>query len=234
MSIKKIGLLLLTSILIISLTACDFHIKSQREVEKYLEERYGQEFTVLSSASVTDDYDSDVWRAKVYTVSPKDDPDTCFYVFNIVEGESFGVPGFRNLMKDTYTSDTIGAIFEELAEGTNLEYELNYTSPVKSSTEYHSGLRITIDPVSPENLTEVCELLSQTFTDTLVKIPGAETLMITTITIIIHYREQDWPEEDFCSIWISPFSEYHQDQGWVPIDTDADAIREYILSEVSR
>ena len=38
------------------LTSCDFRLKSEREVEKYLEKQYGQEFTVLSSESVTDDY----------------------------------------------------------------------------------------------------------------------------------------------------------------------------------
>ena len=45
------------------LTSCDFRLKSEREVEKYLEKQYGQEFTVLSSESVTDDYyNDDVWR----------------------------------------------------------------------------------------------------------------------------------------------------------------------------
>ena len=38
------------------LTSCDFRLKSEREVEKYLEKQYGQEFTVLSSESVISVY----------------------------------------------------------------------------------------------------------------------------------------------------------------------------------
>lgn len=61
------------------LTSCNFRLKSEREVEKYLEKQYGQEFMVLSSESVTDDYyNDDVWRVMAYTVSPKDDPETQF------------------------------------------------------------------------------------------------------------------------------------------------------------
>ena len=95
------------------LTSCNFRLKSEREVEKYLEKQYGQEFMVLSSESVTDDYyNDDVWRVMAYTVSPKDDPETQFFVFNTVEGESFGVPGFRNGLQDTYSLDIFGRAFE--------------------------------------------------------------------------------------------------------------------------
>ena len=66
----------LICVMVLLLTSCDFHIMSNREVEEQLEKRYGQKFTVLSSASVTDDYfDNDVYRVKLYIVSPKDDPD---------------------------------------------------------------------------------------------------------------------------------------------------------------
>ena len=52
--------------LALPLTSCDFRLKSEREVEKYLEKQYGQEFTVFSSESVTDDYyNDDVWSAPV-------------------------------------------------------------------------------------------------------------------------------------------------------------------------
>lgn len=218
------------------LTSCDFHIMSKREVEKYLEEQYNREFMVLSSESVTDDYfDDDVWRVKAYTVSPKDDPDTCFYAYNIVEGESFGVPGFRNSLHDTYAGDIMGAAFAEHAEDTELEYELDYTYPVKSSSEYHSYLWITFDPVFPEDLTEICELLSQTFSDTLEKVPEAKEQHVST-NIRIRYREHDWPDEKYCLIWIRPFAQYEWNEETgkselIPFDTDADAIREYILDE---
>ena len=220
------------------LTSCDFHIMSKREVEEYLEKRYGKEFTVLSSESVTDDYyDNDVWRVKAYIVSPKDDPDTCFYAYNIVEGESFGVPGFRNSLHDTYIGDIIGAAFLEQAADTELEYKLDYTYPVKSSSEYHSYLWISFDPVFPEDLTEICELLSRTFADTLEKIPGAQDERAST-RIRIWYREHDWPDEKYCFIWIEPFAQYEWNKEtkkseWISIDLDADAIREYILDKVS-
>ena len=49
--------------LAVLLTSCDFRLMSKREVKEYLERQYGQEFTVLSSESVTDDYyNDDVWR----------------------------------------------------------------------------------------------------------------------------------------------------------------------------
>ncbi|MDE7308333.1 MAG: hypothetical protein K2N61_06650 [Lachnospiraceae bacterium] len=218
-------------------TSCDFHIMSKREVEEYLKKRYSREFTVLSSESVTDDYyDDDVWRVKAYIVSPKDDPDTCFYAYNIVEGESFGVPGFRNSLHDTYAGDIIGAAFLEQAADTELEYKLDYTYPVKSSSEYHSYLWITFDPVFPEDLKEICEMLSRTFTDTLEKIPEAQDNHAST-SIRIWYREHDWSDEKFCSIWIQPFAQYEWNEETgknelIPFDTDADAIREYILDEV--
>ena len=50
----------LICVLAILFTSCDFRLKSKREVEKYLEKQYGQEFTVLSSESVTDDYYNDI------------------------------------------------------------------------------------------------------------------------------------------------------------------------------
>ena len=88
----------LVCILALLLTSCDFHIMSKREVEKYLEKRYNKEFTVLSSESVTDGYyDNNVWRVKAYIVSPKDDPDTCFYAYNIVEGGKLWSPRFSEL-----------------------------------------------------------------------------------------------------------------------------------------
>ncbi len=229
----------LVCVLALLLTSCDFRLMSKQEVEKYLEKRYGREFTVLSSESVTDSYcDDDVWRVKAYTVAPKDDTGACFCVFNIVEGESFGILGFRNSLCDTYAGDVMGEAFVEQAANTELEYALNYTYPVRASSKYHSSLQITIDPVFPEDLTEVCELLSRTFTDTLNRIPGAKD-RDTSASIQIRYREPDWPDEKFCSIWIEPFSRYEWNEKAgrnesVPFDISADAIRESILDETSK
>ena len=152
----------LICVLAILFTSCDFRLKSKREVEKYLEKQYGQEFTVLSSESVTDDYyNDDVWRVMAYTVSPKDDPETQFFVFNTVEGESFGVPGFRNGLQDTYSLDIFGRAFETRAAETDVEYSFNYFYPVKSSSVYYSRLYVDIEPVFWGNLEMVCTVLSQ-------------------------------------------------------------------------
>ena len=112
------------------LTSCDFRLMSKQEVEEYLERQYGQEFIVLSSESVTDDYYDDVWRVRVYTVSPKDGPETQFFVFNTVEGERFGVLGFSNRLSDTYSLDIFSKAFETRAAEKDVEYSFNYFYPV--------------------------------------------------------------------------------------------------------
>jgi len=54
--IKKLGLVVLACVLLLSLANRDFRLMSKREGEEQLEKRYGREFTVLSPASVTDHY----------------------------------------------------------------------------------------------------------------------------------------------------------------------------------
>lgn len=233
----RICLAVLVCVLAVLFYFSDFRLMSKREVEKYLEEQYGQEFAVFSSESVTDGwYDDKAERVRAYIVSPKDDPDTCFYAYNMVEGESFGIWGFRNSLIDTYVSDIMGEVFLEQAADTELEYELHYTYPVKSSSQYHSCLWITFDPVFPEDLTAVCELLSRTFTDTLERVPGAQG-HYTWAEIRIFYREPGWTDEEYCLIRIETFARYERNEETglmelIPFDTAADAIREYILDEV--
>lgn len=206
------------------LTSCDFRLKSEREVEKYLEKQYGQEFTVLSSESVTDDYyNDDVWRVMAYTVSPKDDPETQFFVFNTVEGESFGVPGFRNGLQDTYSLDVFGKAFETRAADTGMEYSFEYFYPIKSSLVYYSDLYVNIEPVSSENLETVCTVLSQAYADTsevVNNIPYGVTVMLT-------YREPTWLENQYCLIRID--SLYLSS-----LDTNTETIEKYILDEVGK
>jgi len=221
--IKKLGLVVLTCVLLMSLTNCDFRLMSKREVEEQLEKRYGQEFTVLSSASVTDDYYDDVWRVKVYVVSPKDNPDTSFYVYNIVEGESFGVPGLRNSLTDTYSLDIFAKAFEAWAADTDVEYTFNYFYPIKSSSVYYSSLDVNIEQVTPENLSAVCTLLSQAYADTFEKIQDIPSW----VTISLTYREPTWLEDKSCFIMIDTYE-------LLNLDTDAESIQEYILSEASR
>ena len=160
--IKKIGLAVLACFMLLLLKNCDFRLMSNREVEEYLGKRYGQEFKVLSSSSVTDDYyTDDVWRVRLYVVSLKNDPETQFYVFNTVKGESFGVPGFCSGLQDTYSLDIFGRAFEMRAAETDVEYSFNYFYPVKSSSVYYSRLYVDIEPVFLGNLEMVCTVLSQ-------------------------------------------------------------------------
>ena len=206
------------------LTSCDFRLKSEREVEKYLEKQYGQEFTVFSSESVTDDYyNDDVWRVMAYTVSPKDDPETQFFVFNTVEGESFGVPGFRNGLQDTYSLDIFGRAFETRAAETDVEYSFNYFYPVKSSSVYYSRLYVDIEPVSLENLEMVCTVLSQAYADTF----GIVKDIPYGVTVNLTYRELAWSEAQSCLIKIDSlyFSRF---------DTNTETIEKYILDEVGK
>lgn len=205
-------------------TSCDFRLMSKQEVEEYLEKRYGQDFIVLSSESVTDDYYDDVWRVRAYTVSPKDDPETQFFVFNTVKGESFGVPGFSNGLQDTYSLDIFGKAFETRAADMNVEYSFDYFYPVKSSSVYYSDLYVNIEPVSLNNLETVCTVLSQAYTDTSEKVQ----VIPSGVTIMLIYREPTWPDDESCFIRIG----YYELSATV--DTSAEAIKEYILNEVDR
>ena len=140
---RKAGIIFagLTGALVLLLTSCDFQLMSDREVEQTLGRNYGREFTVISSERISsDDYSSDVYRAKVYVVSPKDDPETQFFAFNTVRGESFGVPGFANGLSDTYALDIFREAFERRAADTDVEYSFDYIYPVRSSSVYYSDL----------------------------------------------------------------------------------------------
>ena len=222
---QKIGLIILACILLLSLTNCDFRLMTKQEVEEYLKKRYGQEFTVLSSVSVTEDYyDDNVWRVRLYVVSPKDDPEMQFFVFNTVEGENFDVPGFRNGLQDTYDLDIFCKAFEMRAMDTNVEYSFNYFYPLKSSSVYYSHLYVNIEPVSSENLETVCAVLSQAYADTFEKvqdIPYGVDVMLT-------YWEPAWPEDQSCFIRIGFY------ELLTKIGTSAETIEEYILNEVDR
>lgn len=210
--------------LVLLLTSCDFRLKSEREVEKYLEKQYGQEFTVLSSESVTDDYyNDDVWRVMAYTVSPKDDPETQFFVFNTVEGESFGVPGFRNGLQDTYSLGIFGKAFETRAADTDAQYSFDYFYPVKSSSVYYSDLYVNIEPVSSGNLETVCMVLSQAYADTFEK----TQVMPSEVSVMLTYKEPAWTEDQSCLIRIDSFY-------LSGFDTNTETIEKYILDEVSK
>ena len=214
----------LICVLALLLTSCDFRLMSKREVEEYLEKRYGQEFTVLSSESVTEDYyDNDVWRVRVHTVSPRDDLKTQFFVFNTVEGENFGVPGFANRLSDTYALDIFGRAFETRAVDTDVEYSFDYFYPAKSSSVYYSDLYVNIEPVSSENLEMVCTVLSQAYADTFEK----TQVIPSDVSVMLTYQEPAWPKDQSCLIRIDSFY-------LSGFDTAAETIEKYILDEAGK
>ena len=73
---KKTGYILpalVLAALIASLACCDCRLMSNREVEQCLQRTYGREFTVTSFRNISsDDYSKEVWRARLYIVSPKE------------------------------------------------------------------------------------------------------------------------------------------------------------------
>ena len=150
---------------------------------------------------------------------------SCFYAYNIVEGESFGVPGLRNSLTDTYSFDIFAKAFETWAADTDVEYTFSYSCPIKSSSVYYSFLRIKIEQVTPENLETVCTLLSQAYADTFETIQDIPSYM----DIMLTYRDSAWPEDQSCSIWIGSYELSSK----LDTNTSADAIEEYILSEAS-
>lgn len=146
-----------------------------------------------------------------------------FFVFNTVEGESFGVPGFRDGLQDTYSLDIFGRAFEMRAAETDVEYSFNYFYPVKSSSVYYSRLYVDIEPVALENLEMVCTVLSQAYADTY----GIVKDIPYGVTVNLTYREPAWPEDQSCLIRIDTlYLSTH--------DTNTGTIETYILDEVSK
>ncbi len=230
---KKAGYILpalILAALIASLASCDCRLMSNREVEQCLQRTYGREFTVTSSRNISsDDYSREVWRAKLYLVSPKEEPDTSFFVFNTVTSESFGVPGFSNGLQDTYSLDIFRTAFEEVAAKAGISYTLSYIHPIQSSRTYYSDLYIQIDPVCSENLTAVCTALSQAFTATLKQVP-----QISGVAIFVTYQEPSWPEEKSYRMRLPADIWNKAGDGSAETKRIAKAMQDYILSKVEQ
>ena len=146
-----------------------------------------------------------------------------FFVFNTVEGESFGVPGFRNGLQDTYSLGIFGKAFETRAADTDVQYSFDYFYPVKSSSVYYSDLYVNIEPVSSGNLETVCMVLSQAYSDTFEK----AQVMPFGVSVMLTYKEPAWLEDQSCLIRIDSFY-------LSGFDTNTETIEKYILDEVSK
>ena len=224
-SIKKIGLIILACVLLLSLANCsDIRLMTDREVEERLSRRYDQEFTVVSSMSVSNADALGLWWAKVFVVSPKDDPEVQFFAFNAVDiAGNNSVPGISNSLKDTYSLDIFRNAFEARAASTEVEYAFDFSYPIRSTCDFYSFLAVYIDPVSSENLETVCTVLSDAYADTLEKVPEIPWQMSVKFT----YREPEWPEDQSYLVVIGSYEVEH-------LDISAEGIEEYILNEADR
>lgn len=207
-------------------TASDMRLMGDRELEKLLTERYGREFEVISSRKLKEGERAEgVWRAKLLEVAPAGEPERRFWAFNIVTAESGGLPGAANGLTYTYVEDMLLAAFEERAVDMGLEYEVKYRCyPFKEQTEYYGDLDILIDPVGPENLGPVCEVLAGTIGDLRERLPAGYDLAMHMNCKII-YREADWPVGETCTVHFWPTK---------PLPEGAEGIREYIQAEADR
>ena len=223
LSIKKIGLIIFVCVLLLSLANCsDIRLLTNWEVEERLSRRYGQEFTVIASKSVSNADALGLWWAKVFVVSPKDDPEVQFFAFNAVAGESNNsVPGISNSLQDTYSLDIFRNAFEARAANAEVKYTFGFSYPIKSTCDFYSFLAVYIDPVSSENLETVCTVLSDAYADTLEKVPEIPWRMSVKFT----YREPEWPEDQSYLVVIGSYEVEH-------LDISAEGIEEYILDEV--
>lgn len=203
---------------------------SDQEVESQLEDRYGEPFTVLFSEPIGGDEQVEgIWTARVYTVVPERNPKEIFFAYSTVEGENFGVPGFRKGLSDTYQLDRLKALLEEAAEKSGLTLSFTYfRAPFQETEEhYYSAIRAEMD-ITPQTLNAYCEALStaiQTFVDETGLTPDEDSV---SAAFLLQYRETGWPDDFLCSIrldWNDPLSG--------PLNYRVESIRNTLLHEIA-
>ena len=230
-----LAVLALELALALALTGCgDGRLLSSREVAERLERKYGERFTVTSAKGVADHPD-DIWWARQYTAVSEEHPEREFFVFDIVTGESGGILGFVNGLRDTYALDVFFEAFQQYAGEAGVEYEFDYDrEPYQVSAEYYSGLGIVIEPVGPDALGAVCQVLADACRDTLEAIPGAAGESVN-VRVLLRYREEAWGEGEYCAFRVSLFDavnfDYEVEEEWF---VSAEALEESVLAEVRR
>ena len=100
------------------------------------------------------------------------------------------------------------------------------------SAEYYSGLGIVIEPVGPDALGAVCQVLADACRDTLEAIPGAAGESVE-VRVLLRYREEAWGEGAYCAYRVSLFSAMNFDYE-VEMErfVSAEALEESVLAEV--
>ena len=229
-----IGLILVISAVCVS---CAPSLMSNREVENYLQELYGIPFEVIDAQRISDEHlQEGVWAAKVYEVIPQDEPDSPFWAYSIISGETGGVLGFQEGFRDTYALKQMEEILGDALERAGISVEFKYeTSPCKDMDEkYFSGLLILID-VSPDNLRLACETVSSALQEVL-----DETALTgeskTTANIHFSYREDSWEKDKsigtdfFLFYWMN----WDEDNGYTlgPLDFHPETLEKTILHRV--
>ena len=228
-----IGLILVISAVCVS---CAPSLKSNREVETHLQELYGIPFEVIDAQRISDEHlQEGVWAAKVYEVIPQDDPDSPFWAYSIISGETGGVPGFQEGFRDTYALKQMEEILRDALERAGISVKFKYeTSPCKDMDEkYFSGLLILID-VSPDNLRLACETVSSALQEVLDETALTYTSP-TTAHISFYYREDGWGKSEFALAIFSLFywRNWDEEDGytWGPLDFSSEALEKTILHE---
>ena len=210
---------------------------SNREVENYLQERYGMPFEVIDAQRISDEHlQKGVWAAKVYEVIPQDNPDNPFWAYSIISGETGGVPGFQEGFRDTYALKEMEEILRDALETAGISVEFIYEiHPCKDMDEkYFSGLRILID-VGPDNLHLACETVSSALQEVL-----DETALTgeskTTANIYFSYREDSWKKDESIGtdFFLFHWMNWDEDNGYTlgPLNFSSEALEKTILHRV--
>ena len=226
----------LTMAMSATLCSCGALLDSDREVDRHLQDLSGIPFEVIDAQRISDEHlQEGVWAAKVYEVIPQDDPDSPFWAYSIISGETGGVPGFQEGFRNTYALKQMEEILGDALETVGISVEFKYeTSPCKDMDEkYFSGLRILID-VGPDNLRLACETVSSALQEVL-----DETALTsgspTTASISFYYREESWEKGEFALAIFSLFywRNWDEENGytWGPLDFSAETLEKTILHE---
>ena len=215
-----------------------FGPSSRSAMRQHLRERYNREFVILSTEKVPCDLlGHRVYSARTFTAAPKDDPDLRFFASSYWATDGFW-PVIHHYYNDSYEEEQMLRIWEEEARTAGADYSLileRYPCSREAQT-FRSGYDVVLS-FGPEDLDQICPLLSQSMERMLAETPAQQGQM-TSSTLRLRYREEDWPEDDCCTVDLILFySLFHTGSStfeWQSIDTDPGAIRQYILEEAAR
>ncbi len=187
----------------------DVLFMSERALLENLANHYEREFTVLDARSLgEEERAADVYRLKVFELTPVDEPGRHFWAFNVVSGERGGVFGFSNGLLDTYDEEIVLTAFAERAAQAGLAYDLTYDGyPCRTADKYYSGFDVNIELAGVTDLPAVCELINLSFKDALALLPADYDYHIGVDFVFI-YREAAWPEDKFYPLRIEPFDNW--------------------------